>query len=96
MDLEGAHGPLGEPYGAAAGVLGLGEPESASTPDPLQLKVDPERTPIQIYVSPAERERFALPEPAHQAQDVQCLKAIALGSFQKRGGLRGVEGLWLL
>ncbi len=33
--LEGAHCPLGEPHGAAAGVLGLGEPEAAPAPDAL-------------------------------------------------------------
>ena len=35
VPLEGAHGLLREPYGAAARVLGLGEDEPAPAPDTL-------------------------------------------------------------
>lgn len=68
---EGSYGPLRESYPAAGSVLRFGEFERTGlipvSADPLQLTHDVQRSGVEVYVRPPERQRLALPEPAQQA-----------------------------
>ncbi len=102
MASEGAHDPLRQTYGSAAGVLRLGKFKPAGLTSfaipapPLQLAVDPQRASVEVYIRPLERERLALPESGHEAERVEGLVAIPLSGVEERLRLFGVEGLYFL
>src|SRR5215210_8353639 len=91
MGSEGDTCGVGEFYLAAA-TERLGCSEFAVR----QRAVYPQRTSLQVHITPTERQHFAGPQPSGDGNDVQGMQTIAFGGLQQSPGLLAVQGPDLL
>ena len=82
MALEGFYGACGQVHGAPAGGLRLGEDEALTSTSvaTLHLPGHPETASVEVYVTPPEAEQLAYPQARGERENVERLKAVALGA----------------